>query len=128
MADNGGERRRFVRVPIDGSARLLCSDREWAATLIDVSLKGALISRPENWPGKAADCDLELLLGANEEVIITMHGVVAHSEADHLGFRCDHIGLESISHLKRLLELNLGDERLLERELFELAARSSNDE
>lgn len=34
-----------------------------------------------------------------------------------LGFECQHIDLDSISHLRRLVELNLGDEELLEREL-----------
>ncbi len=123
-AQQDGERRRFVRVPIDGSAKLLCSGREWDARFLDVSLKGALISRPKAWQG-ASDtaCELHLLLGEGD-VVITMQGTVAHADPDHLGFRCDHIGLESVSHLKRLLELNLGDERLLERELFELAARS----
>ena len=33
----------------------------------------------------------------------------------------DHIDLESISHLRRLVELNLGDSSLLERELAALS-------
>jgi hypothetical protein len=49
-----------------------------------------------------------------------MQGSIIHSETDQIGFRCDHIDLESISHLKRLVELNLGDEAALERELHEL--------
>jgi len=119
------EKRRFVRVSFDCAARLCCDDSEWPATLIDISLKGALITRPDEWEPSATEerpCRLELLLGGGD-VVIEMEGGIAHIEGDHVGFRCDHIGLESISHLKRLLELNLGDERLLERELFELAAR-----
>lgn len=50
-----------------------------------------------------------------------MDGTVVHCEDGHLGFRCDHIDLDSISHLKRLVELNLSDEALLERELSELS-------
>ena len=38
----------------------------------------------------------------------------------HLGLFCHHIDIDSITHLRRLIELNLGDETLLQRELAEL--------
>lgn len=119
----GNDKRRFSRIPVDGIAHLRCrGGDEWSAELIDISLKGALISRPPSFSGEVAmPCRLDLELGGGE-VHIDMEGTLAHLEGDHVGFHCDHIGLESISHLKRLLELNLGDEALLERELTELAA------
>jgi hypothetical protein len=119
----GNDKRRFSRIPVDGIAHLRCSGgNEWSAELIDISLKGALISRPAGFSGELdAHCRLDLELGGGA-VQIDMEGAIAHLEADHIGFRCEHIGLESVSHLKRLLELNLGDEALLERELTELAA------
>jgi hypothetical protein len=46
--------------------------------------------------------------------------VLTRTRDDLLGFVCRHIDLESISHLRRLVELNLGDESLLERELAAL--------
>ena len=119
----GQEKRRFSRVPVDGVAHLRCSgNEEWSAELIDISLKGALISRPTGFSSPLeAPCRLNLEL-SDGAVQINMEGAIAHLEVDHVGFRCEHIGLESVSHLKRLLELNLGDEALLERELTELAA------
>lgn len=117
-----GEQRRFSRVRIEGEATLTCGDRHWDARLLDISLRGALISRPQAWEdGVGSGCRLELRLGAGE-VLISMEGAIAHAEDDRIGMRCDHIGLESISHLKRLVELNLGDTDLLERELEELAS------
>ena len=44
-----------------------------------------------------------------------------HIEDDHTGYRCEHIDLDSISHLRRLVELNLGDPDILDRELSELS-------
>jgi hypothetical protein len=41
-------------------------------------------------------------------------------EQELLGFVCQYIDLDSISHLRRLVELNLGDGSLLERELAAL--------
>ena len=49
-----------------------------------------------------------------------MQTAVAHIDANSVGFICEHIDLDSISHLKRLVELNLGDEDLLHRELHAL--------
>jgi hypothetical protein len=112
------ERRHFTRIPFDTVARIHCSEQQVQTRLLDVSLKGALLERPSDYTGKNGEqCQLELLLG---EVTVTMQGCIVHSDAGQIGFRCDHIDLESISHLKRLLELNLGDEAALGRELHEL--------
>jgi len=45
---------------------------------------------------------------------------VAHVEGGRVGLRRTHIDIESVTHLRRLVELNLGDPALLERELHEL--------
>lgn len=118
------EKRHFKRIPMDGPVELACTGRQWQSRLLDISLKGALIVTPADWETvSAAECELSLRL--DDAIVITMRGAVVHAGNRHLGFRCDHIGLESISHLKRLIELNLGDEALLERELSELT--HSND-
>lgn len=49
-----------------------------------------------------------------------MEVVLTRTQPQSLGFVCRHIDLDSISHLRRLVELNLGDEQLLERELAAL--------
>jgi hypothetical protein len=40
-----------------------------------------------------------------------------HAERGQIGFECEHIDIDSISNLRRLVELNLGDAELLERQL-----------
>ena len=55
--------------------------------------------------------------------VIRMRGAVAHRAADTAGIRCDEMDLASVSELRRLVELNLGDERMLHRELVALVAR-----
>jgi len=116
------ERRHFTRIPIDSPAALVCNEQQWETRLLDISLKGALLERPQDFSATAGDkCTLQMMLEP-QDVVITMQGEVVHGEPSHLGFRCDYIDLESISHLKRLVELNLGDEAALERELTELAS------
>jgi len=53
-------------------------------------------------------------------VNIQMEVHVAHSHDTFIGFECEHIDLDSMIHLRRVLELNLGDPMLLERELNEM--------
>ncbi len=55
-----------------------------------------------------------------EETAITMSVNWRHNNKGQVGFECVHIDIDSISHLRRLVELNLGDDTLLERELAAL--------
>lgn len=113
------EQRRFTRVPFDAKAVLVKDGREWPCDLIDLSLKGALIHKPTTWSGQAGE-DYQLTLMLNEDVSIRMDVSVAHVEDNHVGLYCKDIDLDSITHLRRLVELNLGDAGLLERELMAL--------
>ena len=51
---------------------------------------------------------------------------MAHIHDDYIGFECKYIDLNSMSHLRRTLELNLGDPRLLEREIIEMIKANYN--
>jgi len=45
---------------------------------------------------------------------------LAHIRNNNVGLRCEYIDIDSITYLRRLVELNLGDAELLERELVAL--------
>ena len=64
-------------------------------------------------PGEAFDVDIHLA----PDTPVHMRVRLAHDDHGQLGFVCEHIDLASISHLRRLVELNLGDPQELEREL-----------
>lgn len=108
--------RRFTRIDFEAKARLYSADSVWDTQLIDISLKGALCARPANWQGASGDSyRLELQLpGASG---ISMSATAAHISDDRIGFQWNKIDLDSFSHLKRLIELNIGDGDLLNREL-----------
>ncbi len=117
---NNPQMRHFTRVPFDCEARLISGIQSWPSHLIDISLKGALISLPTNWQGRRGDqFILEIFLGGTT-VNIRMEVRVSHVEEDRIGFSCDYVDIESASHLRRLMELNLGNEDLLEREIHEM--------
>lgn len=112
--------RHFTRVPFDCEARLVSGLQSWPTHLIDISLKGALISKPTNWQGQRGDKFLLEILLAGQDINIRMEVHVSHVEEDRVGFGCDHVDIDSASHLHRLMELNLGNEDLLEREIHEM--------
>ncbi len=115
------EQRRFSRISFAANVQLVGTKGSWRSQLIDLSLKGALITAPRDWSGQPGEHFLlELALDNAEEVVIRMAVSVSHLANEHIGFRCEHIDLESISHLRRLVELNLGDAGLLDRELSAL--------
>ena len=115
------EKRRFSRISFDADVQLVDAKGSWHSQLIDLSLKGALIAAPQDWNGQPGEHFLlEMALDSDEKMVIRMEVSVAHVENDHIGFRCEHIDLDSISHLRRLVELNLGNAELLDRELSAL--------
>lgn len=110
------EHRRFTRVPFPAVVNLRADGRQWKCTVIDISLKGALLQSPADWHAKRGQ-DVNLDVAVAEGIHILMHGTVAHVEGGHVGVTCQHIDLDSAAHLRRLVELNLGDEAKLHREL-----------
>jgi PilZ domain len=120
------ERRRFSRIAFHRPAELASSGERATCEVLDVSLKGALLEVPASFRGRAGQpCSLAIRLDAGDAVI-RMEGEIAHRAARQVGVRCDEIDLESIAHLRRLVELNLGDDELLHRELAALVARRSS--
>ena len=119
MSESANERRRFQRIAFDAPTVIAQGERQWTAPLHDISLKGLLSKTPDDWNGDPEQ-PFEACIDLGGDTLVKMEVVLARAQPDYLGFVCRHIDLESISHLRRLVELNLGDEQLLERELAAL--------
>ena len=116
------EKRRFTRIPFEAAVTLTSPNGIWHAKLLDISLKGVLTSRPLNWIWQGGDYFLVEVHPPENPFTIRMETVVAHADQDKVGLRCTHIDIDSVSHLRRLVELNIGDEDTLGRELAALGA------
>ncbi|MCH7344623.1 PilZ domain-containing protein [Pelomonas sp. CA6] len=115
------ERRHFARVAFNTPATLTTTDDRIQVHVLDLSLKGALLQLP------AADqvqggqpCLLEVRLA--EGVRVTMAAEIAFAQDHRAGVLCRAIDIESVTHLRRLIEVNLGEQGLLERELKALVS------
>ena len=122
-ASTGDERRLFSRIAFHRPADLDVRIARGTCEVLDVSMKGALVEVPHGFPAHVGQrCTLAIRLDAGEAVI-QMEGEVVHREGTQAGIRCVEIDLDSISHLRRLVELNVGDEEILHRELSALVGR-----
>ena len=114
------EKRRFHRIFYSAEATLSGEGVNYFCKIVDLSLKGCLLDFGGDWSGSLEKL-YTLTLKLSDEINIVMELAVVHAVGSQIGFKCLHIDLDSISSLRRLVELNLGDSELLERELAALS-------
>jgi len=116
------QRRHYSRIAFASAAQLLLAEAPCEVLVLDLSLRGALVQLP-------TQAALELALGAAAEfrvhlddagTEIRMQTTVAHRQGSRAGLACQSIDVDSVTHLRRLVELNAGDPDLLQRELSAL--------
>lgn len=118
-------RRQFWRAHFHSPVQLAAHGQISEADLYDISLKGALLKVPDGWTGKSGDrCQLRLNLAAN--ATISMSATIAHVAGRRVGLHCDNIDVDSVTHLRRLVALNSGDPKLLDRELTALLSEAAD--
>lgn len=114
------ERRSFHRIPFEAAAELVQNGQSWPIEIHDLSLKGLLADKPEHWETANPNEPFMAMLTLGTDVEVSMQVTLAHAYADKLGFKCQLIDIDSMTHLRRLVELNLGSSALLERDLIAL--------
>ena len=117
------ERRRFWRSDFHAPAHVSQDGRVYVVRLVDVSLKGALVEHKDGWTPQAGQkCRLQIDLGP--DVVIVMDCVITHLDANHIGLQCERIDLDSITHLRQLVERNADDPAVLDRDLAMLVSQA----
>ena len=114
------EKRLFQRILFSHEATLQVDDERWTTQILDLSLHGFLCTKPSS-ANFSQSTTLTLILKLDDSHSITMIAELVHRKDSGLGFQCSHIDIDSITELKRLVQLNLGNEELLHRELALLA-------
>ena len=115
-------RRQFTRILFSINATLTVADQDYPVSIHDISLNGALIQNPDlknSLKGQLGE--LSFLLNDNEDTQVIMHIAVVHETPEEMGLQCNAIDIDSITHLRRLVELNLGDDSQLNKELSQLS-------
>jgi hypothetical protein len=123
--DNTQDHRRFRRIRFVDTVQVVSDDIDgvetssWEAQCIDISMMGILLEAPTGFP-KIIGTPYNVQLVLAEDVIIEMPCILVHVEDTKVGFRREMMSIDSLTSLRRLLELNLADNLEVERELSEL--------
>ncbi|MUK28174.1 PilZ domain-containing protein [Aliivibrio fischeri] len=114
------ERRKFSRVIYQADIALIQGAQQYSGSLIDLSLHGLLIKlNDDNALNSEGKLIVHFALNDSDINIIAECEIV--NDTNNLLRLCiRHIDIDSISHLKRLVELNVGNSELLLRQLSEL--------
>ena len=113
------EKRVYNRIDFDKSVTLAVNDQSRTGQLLDISLKGAML-HIETGEDINIDTPCVLTIALSDAEMIEMQATVVWARDQQLGLHCDSIDLDSITNLKRLLELNMADPSLLDRDLASL--------
>lgn len=115
------ERRRFSRIIYQAPAVINQGEYELQTTIQDLSLHGLLLSA-EQVPDLVVHSSVNVSFTLPEsDITIHLQAEVLSTQNDIVRLKIDNIDIDSISHLKRLVELNVGNDRLLHREIEHLS-------
>ena len=111
------ESRHFSRINFDSNIQIRFNNQTYEAHLLDISLRGALVELPsEDSIPLHESVLIDLQLGGSE-ITLEIEGELVHQHQNQFGFKFQFIDLESMTHLRRLIELNLGDSTEVDKEL-----------
>lgn len=120
------EHRHTHRVRFDYMVEFEAPDCKHVCELVDISLEGALIAACSGaTPAAGTPCKLKISLDESNEHQIIMVGTVARKIENRVGIHCESIDADSMTHLRKLVEYNLGDVELVNRD-FEALVHDHN--
>jgi len=107
---NNEETRRFSRAPFDGTAQLQVDDHLVPVELQDISIRGAQIRLLEPVTlHQGTECRLCLQLD-DTSIRLSLQSQVRHMQDDTAGLIFTLIDVTEMQHLRRIVEVNLGDQ------------------
>lgn len=100
------EHRRFNRADFHTNGYFIIEGRKIHFKIINISLNGILLE-PEIQENFNKDIVVSLIIRlSSSDIEISTKAELLHKENNHLGFKFKEIDVESMIHLRRLVELN----------------------
>jgi len=114
---SSSEHRKFYRADFKTHGYILLEDGEQIPFILkNISLKGILVSLEDERLKKGDSYNLRIKL-MSSDIEIDTTSVLVHEDNGEKGFFFREIDLDSMIHLRRLLELNTPNEGEIEKEL-----------
>ncbi len=109
--------RRFRRFPFAAEVTLSNGQKVWSAKLLEIALKGAMVGTETPLPlDPGSRCSLCITLPGTS-ISLDFQAELKHCEENHYGFKFISEDLDTLIHLRKLVELNTGDAEVTRSEL-----------
>jgi len=110
--------RRFRRITFVTQVTLSNGQDSWTGELLEIALKGALVETKCQLPfDLGSECTLSMTLPGST-ISLEFEAKLIHSKNLHYGFKFISENIETLTHLRKLIELNTGDAETTRGELF----------
>jgi hypothetical protein len=110
--------RRFRRIPFVTQVMLRSGQDSWTGELLEIALKGALVETKRQIPfDLGAECTLCITLPGSS-ISLEFLSELVHCKDCHYGFKFISEDIETLTHLRKLIELNTGDAETTRGELL----------
>ena len=111
------DKRYYKRINFHVNAAARVNNILYAGELYDISLKGALIKMNRGLEPSLSKTGTVMLKLPNSNITLKFEARIVHQKDNFLGFKFEGADVDSITHLRRLLILNTGDEEEIDREI-----------
>jgi len=111
------EHRRFNRADFHTKGYFEYDDKKIEFKIINVSLNGILVETEIHEEVSSDTVGSLIIKLSSSNIKIVTKAILLHKEEKHLGFRFEEIDVESMIHLRRLVELNSDSADQIAREL-----------
>ncbi|OEU76811.1 MAG: hypothetical protein BA864_07270 [Desulfuromonadales bacterium C00003093] len=110
------EHRHYRRINFHTEAEILFKETPHRCELIDLALQGALFHTEQNLPLNAGDQGLLTITLPGSDLTMEFTGELIHQRGNFYGFIFISEDAVTMGHLRRLLELNLGNGNEVDQE------------
>ena len=109
--------RHFRRITFAAEVTLISGQNTWTGELLDVAMKGAMVGTEAPLPlSLSGEYSLRISLPGTP-ISLDFEAELVHSEERCYGFKFISESLETLTHLRKLIELNTGDTEATRSEL-----------
>lgn len=118
------EQRNYRRITFHTEAELYIDKTSYPCELVDLALQGALFKTEQELPlttGQQVEIKISL---ASSELTLEFTGELIHQRGSFYGFIFVSEDASTMGHLRRLLELNIGDGDEVDREFLHWLKKS----
>lgn len=111
------EERHYQRVPFQAETVVKTEKSLWNCALLNIALRGALLGSKDLALDLGTICQITITLPTSA-IVLDFDAELVHREEDHFGFKFVHVDLQTLTHLRKLIELNTGDADSVRNELM----------